>query len=68
VDVALYRSHTFVIVGYDREQDQVFIRDPNLRAPGLRVLTLTQLEPIWNGRSYGVDARPALFTRRKPEP
>lgn len=63
LDVALYGSHTFVAVGFDQEERTLIIRDPNLPAPGFRVLTFDQLASIWNGRSYGLDARPALFTR-----
>ena len=64
VDVALFRSHTFVIVGYDDEQKLIYFNDPNIPKPGIRRLTFEQLESIWNGLSYGVDARPALFTQR----
>ena len=64
-DVALYRSHTFVIVGYDDETRQVFIADPNLPSPGIRILTYDQLKMIWNGVSYDADWRPTLFTRPK---
>ena len=38
------------------------MRDPNLTSPGYRILSLDQLKSIWNGRSYGLNARPALFT------
>lgn len=65
VDVALYGSHTFVIVGFDEAAKQVLISDPSLPDPGLRTLTFEQLRSIWNGVSYGLNARPALFTRRK---
>jgi hypothetical protein len=63
VDIALYGSHTLVVVGYDEARRLVFLRDPNLPPPGYRVLTFAELESVWNGRSYGLDARPALFTR-----
>jgi len=68
LDVALYKSHTFVVVGFDDERQLVYINDPNLPAPGLRRLSYEQLESIWNGLSYDVDARPALFTRNKHAP
>ncbi|MDX1389418.1 MAG: C39 family peptidase [Acidobacteriota bacterium] len=67
VDVALYRSHTLVIVGLDDERERVYFSDPNLPGPGLRVLTYGQLETIWNGLAYDVNARPALFTRPKTD-
>ena len=67
VDVALYGSHTFLIVGYDDERETVFINDPNVPSPGLRILSYRQLESIWNGRSYDLHARPALFVERKRE-
>ena len=62
VDVALYRSHTFVIIGFDDTARSVFVRNPNLASPGFRVLSFDQLKSIWHGRSYGLNARPALFT------
>lgn len=65
VDVALYGTHTFVIAGFDDAAKRVFIRDPNLPTPGLRILTYEQLESIWNGLRYDLDARPSLFTQRK---
>ena len=63
IDVALYDSHTFVIMGLDKTGKRLFIRDPNVDRPGLRVLGFDQLKPIWHGRSYGLNARPALFTK-----
>ena len=65
VDVALYRSHTLVIVGLDEEREQIFFSDPNIPSPGLRVLTYAQLDSIWNGLAYDVNRRGVLFTKPK---
>jgi len=65
VDVALFGSHTMVVVGYDDDEQQVFFNDPNLSRSGVRVLTYNQLESIWNGLSYDRNTRPTLFTRPK---
>ena len=66
VDVAFESSHTFLIIGYDEAKELVYIRDSNIAKPGLRILSYQQLKSIWNGKGYGLDARPTLFTSRKP--
>lgn len=65
VDVALYGSHTLVVVGIDDERRLAYFNDANIGSPGIRALSFDELESIWNGRSYDRDVRPALFTKPK---
>jgi uncharacterized protein YvpB len=65
VDTSLYRGHTFVVAGFDEEQELLFVVDPNLPRPGLRAIRYAQFEQIWNSRDVGFDGRGAIFTRPK---
>jgi hypothetical protein len=64
---AAIAGHTFVIAGYSEAQHAVYAVDPNLLAPGTRVVSFEELERIWNSRGVNFDMRGAVFARRRGE-
>jgi hypothetical protein len=58
-------GHTFVIAGYSVSQQALYVVDPNLPAPGTRVVGFQELESIWNSRGVNFDERAAVFPQRR---
>ncbi|HEV2469913.1 MAG TPA: C39 family peptidase [Candidatus Sulfotelmatobacter sp.] len=58
-------GHTFVVAGYSVSQQAVYVVDPNVPAPGTRVIAFRELESIWNSRGVNFDKRGAVFPRRR---
>lgn len=58
-------GHTFVVAGYSVSQQVFYVVDPNLPAPGTRVVAFQELESIWNSRSVNFDKRAAVFPQRQ---
>jgi hypothetical protein len=54
-------GHTFVVAGYSVPQQSLYVVDPNIPAPGTRVVGFKELESIWNSRSVNFDKRAAVF-------
>jgi ABC-type bacteriocin/lantibiotic exporter with double-glycine peptidase domain len=53
VDTTLYGAntgHTVVISGYDEKQKKIIITDPNIEAPGIRVLEEIEFKKIWSSK------------------
>jgi hypothetical protein len=67
VDTSFSKSegHTFVVAGIDRETAQLHIVDPDMRAPGLRIMTFKAFEAVWNSTAVGTNKRGAIFTSRR---
>jgi hypothetical protein len=66
VDTSLYGDHTFVICGYDDAAAKILITDPNIPHPGLRALTYSQFQQIWNSDGVNCHYRAAVFTSGRP--
>ena len=62
IDTNLYGGHTFVVSGYDNVAQNLVIIDPNLAAPGIRIISYKKIEEIWNSRGVGYNGRGAIFT------
>ncbi len=65
IDTSLYRSHTFVVSGYDDAAEFLIVIDPNIPAPGIRLISYQIIEQIWDSRSVGFNNRAAIFTSPK---
>src|SRR5215467_668541 len=67
VDTSFRKSegHTFVVVGIDRRSGQLRIVDPDMPAPGLRIMPFRDFELVWNSTAVGTNKRGAIFTRKK---
>lgn len=58
-------GHTFVVAGYSVSRQALYVVDPNITAPGTRVVGFQELESIWNSRSVKFDERAAVFPQRQ---
>lgn len=58
-------GHTFVVAGYSAAQQVLYVVDPNLSAPGTRVVSFKELESIWNSTGVNFDKRAAVFPKRR---
>ena len=67
VDTSLYGDHTFVVCGYDEAAARILIMDPNIPRPGLRSLTYSQFERVWNSDGVNYHYRAAVFTSGRPQ-
>jgi uncharacterized protein YvpB len=65
IDTNLYGGHTFVVSGYDEAANNLFIIDPNISAPGIRVISYKDIEEIWNSQGVGFNGRAGVFTAPK---
>lgn len=65
IDTSIYKGHTFVVCGYNNEAQDLIVIDPNIDAPGIRVISYKVVEQIWNSRCVGYNGRGAIFTDRK---
>jgi hypothetical protein len=65
VDTTLFGGHTLPVIGFDEDLDAVYLIDPNIAAPGYRVLALAQFEEIWNSRLAGYEGRAAIIALPK---
>lgn len=65
IDTNLYGGHTFIVNGYDENARYLIIMDPNIPAPGIRVISYKDIEKIWNSRGVGYNGRGAVFTEPK---
>ena len=62
IDTNLYGGHTFVVSGYDNVAQNRVIIDPNVGAPGIRIISYKKIEEIRNSRGVGYNGRGAIFT------
>jgi len=62
IDTSLYGGHTFIVNGYDENEQNLIITDPNIPSPGVRVISYKDIEKIWNSRGVGYNGRGAVFT------
>ncbi len=62
IDVDLLTGHTFVIVGYDDDEQVLYFRDPLLKDGRQRILSYGMLYENWNNRAMA-RTRSAFFTR-----
>jgi hypothetical protein len=58
-------GHTYVIRGFDHAARQLFIVDPNTKAPGRATITYDQFAAVWNEHAYGMNVRALMNTRSK---
>lgn len=65
IDTSLYGSHTFVVAGYDDTARNLIIMDPNIAAPGLRLISYDNIEAIWTSHKTGFNKRATIFTAPK---
>jgi hypothetical protein len=67
VDTSFQKSegHTFVVVGIDRSSAQLRIVDPDMPAPGVRIMPFRDFEIVWNSTAVGTNKRGAIFTSKK---
>jgi uncharacterized protein YvpB len=65
IDTTLYGGHTIIVSGYDDTAQNLVIIDPNIDAPGLRIISYKKIEEIWNSRGVGYNGRGAIFTSPK---
>jgi hypothetical protein len=67
VDTSFVKTegHTFVVVGVERKAAQLRIIDPDMPAPGVRIMTMKNFEAVWNSTAVGTNIRGAIFTKRK---
>jgi hypothetical protein len=54
-----------VVFGYDDRSRVVFIMDPLIGAPGIRVIDYDTLSTIWHSKDSGWNGRLAMYTRTK---
>lgn len=62
IDVDLLTGHTFVIVGFNDEEQVVYVRDPLLKDGRMRVLTYWTLYQNWHNRELA-RTRSAFFSK-----
>ena len=62
IDSSLYGGHTMVVHGYLPDQGKLLIADPNIESPGIRILTESEFEMIWNS---GGNCRALVLTKGK---
>jgi uncharacterized protein YvpB len=48
IDTTLYRGHTVVVNGYCENKKLFIITDPNIKSPGIRIISYQNLRRIWN--------------------
>lgn len=56
IDTTLYRGHTVVVNGYCENKKLFIITDPNIKSPGIRIISYQNLRLIWSsgGRIRGL--------------
>jgi uncharacterized protein YvpB len=52
IDTTLYGGHTVVVNGYCEKKKLFIITDPNIKTPGIRVISYQNLRRIWNSKGY----------------
>lgn len=62
VDTNLYEGHTVVVAGYDIERSVLVIVDSFIASPGIREISESDFEKIWNSTGSGSKNRGAIFT------
>jgi len=62
VDTSLYGDHTMAVCGYDDAKGRIIFMDPNIPDPGLRTLTYSQFERIWNSNGVNCHYRAVVLT------
>lgn len=50
------------LCGYRMNGDVFIVIDPNVEAPGVRELSLNNLEKAWNSKMTGTNIRAAILT------
>ena len=65
IDTSTSVGHTFVATGYSDADQSLYVIDPSLPAPGIRVVSFQELRNIWNSSSVGFDKRAAVFPQRR---
>ena len=61
IDVHLREGHTFVIAGFNDEDEVVYVRDPLLMPTQARMLTYANLRSDWHNHRFG-NSRSAFFS------
>ena len=66
VDVHLSSGHTFVLIGFNDDEQLVYIRDPWIPRSKARVLTYDQMQQHWHNHQYS-KSRSAFFPSKHRE-
>ena len=61
IDVHLRGGHTFVVAGFNDEDNVIYIRDPLLTSRKARILTYANLRRDWHNHRFG-NSRSAFFS------
>ncbi len=64
-------GHTLLVVGYNVNNKQFVLRNPNQPSPGLQLISEDKLKSQWYSNSYsrvakGRDARPLIVVKQQP--
>lgn len=59
IATSFYGEHTVVVNGYSEKNKIIIITDPNLKEPGIRILTLNDFKRIWTSKGR---CRPLIKT------
>ena len=62
IDVHLREGHTFVVAGFNDEDEVIYIRDPLLTSKRARILTYADLRSDWHNHRFG-NSRSAFYSR-----
>jgi len=62
VDTSLYGDHTMAVCGYDDVKGRIIFMDPNIPDPGVRTLTYSQFERVWNSNGVNCHYRAVVLT------
>ncbi len=65
IEVHLDAGHSFVVMGFDDEQQQVFIRDPWIASNQARILSYQKLKDCWHNHKYS-KSRSVLIPVKPP--
>mgnify|MGYP002083458440 FL=1 len=60
IEVHLGPGHTFVVMGYNDDQEVVYVRDPGISASRSRMLSYGELLESWHNHKFH-NSRSALF-------
>jgi len=50
IATSFYGEHTVVVNGYSEKNKTIIITDPNLKEPGIRILSLNEFKKIWTSK------------------
>ena len=64
IEVHLDRGHTFVVIGFDHNEQVLYVRDPALPEAQSRKLTYQEMLKSWHDHRFH-DSRSAFFSIRQ---